>query len=107
MLDLKIRNGVMIDGAKTPRYQADLGIQGDRIIDIGNLAESEARVTIDAGHMVAPGFVDVHNHADAWLLKTPHLVSKMSQGFTTEVIMADGISYAPVNAQTVNEWIYI
>ena len=107
MLDLKIRNGVLIDGAKTPRYQADLGIQGDRIVDIGNLADTEARTTIDAaGQVVAPGFVDVHNHSDAWLLKTPHLVSKTSQGFTTEVIMADGISYAPVNAQTAHEWIY-
>jgi len=107
MLDLIIRNGVIIDGAKTPRYQADLGIQGDRIVQIDNLAEAEAHTTIDAaGKMVAPGFVDVHNHSDAWLLKTPHLFAKTSQGFTTEVIMADGISYAPVNAQTANEWIY-
>lgn len=102
MLDLKIRNGVMIDGANTPRYQADLGIQGDCIIDSDNLAETEAQVTIDAaGHMIAPGVVDVHNHADAWLLKTPHLISKTSQGFTTEFIMADSISYASVNGQIV------
>lgn len=107
MLDLIIRNGVIIDGAKTPRYQADLGIHNDRVVQIGNLAETVATETIDAlGKIVAPGFVDVHNHSDAWLLKTPHLFSKTSQGFTTEVIMADGISYAPVNAQTVNEWIY-
>lgn len=107
MLDLIIRHGVIIDGANTPRYQADLGIQGDRIVQIGNLAEVEAQETLDAtGKIVSPGFVDVHNHSDAWLLKTPHLFSKTSQGFTTEVIMADGISYAPVNAHTVNEWIY-
>ena len=107
MLDLIIRNGTIIDGAKTPRYGADLGIQGDRIVQIGNLTETIAHTTIDAtGKMVAPGFVDVHNHSDAWLLKTPHLVSKTMQGFTTEVIMADGISYAPVNPQTVHEWIY-
>jgi len=107
MLDLIIRHGVIVDGANTPRYQADLGIQGDRIVQIGNLTEAEARETIDAtGKIVSPGFVDVHNHSDAWLLKTPHLFSKTSQGFTTEVIMADGISYAPVNAHTVNEWIY-
>lgn len=107
MLDLIIRHGVIVDGANTPRYQADLGIQGDRIVQIGNLTETEARETIDAtGKIVSPGFVDVHNHSDAWLLKTPHLFSKTSQGFTTEVIMADGISYAPVNAHTVNEWIY-
>ncbi|MEZ4862216.1 MAG: D-aminoacylase [Caldilineaceae bacterium] len=107
MFDLLIRNGTIIDGVKTPRYQSDLGIQGDRIVQIGKLAGAEARTVIDAaGKVVAPGFVDVHNHSDAWLLKTPHLLSKTSQGFTTEVIMADGISYAPVNAHTVHDWIY-
>ena len=53
-----------------------------------------------------PGFVDVHNHSDAWLLKVPQLVPKTIQGFTTEVIMADGISYAPVDAHTNRHWIY-
>lgn len=108
MFDVLIRNGVIVDGAQTPRYQADLAIQGDRIVQIGQIAaDSEAHQVIDAaGKIVAPGFVDVHNHSDGWLLKTPHLFSKTSQGFTTEVIMADGISYAPVTPQTATEWIY-
>lgn len=61
MLDLLIRSGVNNDAAKTPRYGADLGIQGDRIVQIGNLTETTAHTAIDAtGKMVAPGFVDVH-----------------------------------------------
>ena len=48
----------------------------------------------------------MHNHSDGWLLKTPHLVPKTMQGFTTEVLMADGISYAPVNAHAAREWVY-
>lgn len=84
MLDLIIRNGVIPDGAKTPRYQANLGCQGDRIVQIDNLTETESQETIDAtSKIVTHGFVDVHNHADAWLLKTPHLFSKASQGYTT------------------------
>lgn len=107
MLDLIIRNGTIIDGTKQARYRADVGIQGDRIVQIGHLEGVAAQHTIDAtGKVVAPGFVDVHNHADGWLLKIPHNLSKTSQGFTTEVIMADGISYAPVNAHTAYEWIY-
>lgn len=107
MLDLLLKNGTLIDGSKGPRYQADLGIQGDRIVQIGQVTDVAAHQTIDVrGKIVAPGFVDVHNHSDAWLLKIPHLVSKTSQGFTTEVLMADGISYAPVNAQTAYEWVY-
>ena len=107
MLDLLLKNGTLIDGRKSPRYQADIGIQGDRIVQIGHLTDVAAHQTIDiTGKIVAPGFVDVHNHSDGWLLNTPHLFSKTSQGFTTEVIMADGISYAPVNEQTAYEWIY-
>jgi N-acyl-D-amino-acid deacylase len=108
MFDMLIRNGVIIDGAQTPRYQADLAIQGDRIVQIGQIdAAAPAQQTIDAaGKIVAPGFVDVHNHSDGWLLKTPHLTSKTLQGFTTEVIMADGISYAPLTSATATDWLY-
>ncbi|MEM7030951.1 MAG: D-aminoacylase [Chloroflexota bacterium] len=107
MADLLIKNGTIIDGTGQPRYQADLVIQGDRITQIGDLATAEAKQTLDAtGKVVAPGFVDVHNHSDAWLLKKANFTPKTSQGFTTEVIMADGISYAPVNEHTLPEWIH-
>jgi N-acyl-D-amino-acid deacylase len=107
MFDLIIRHGTVIDGVKSKPYRADVGIRGDRIVQIGALDDAEAPQILDAtGMMVAPGFVDVHNHSDAWLLKQPTLAAKTAQGFTTEVIMADGISYAPVNAQTAPEWIY-
>ncbi|MGB0385123.1 MAG: N-acyl-D-amino-acid deacylase family protein [Ardenticatenaceae bacterium] len=107
MFDLLIKNGTVIDGSKAPRYGADVGVCGDRIVAVGGLGEAECERVIDArGKVVAPGFVDVHAHADGWLLKTPNFYSKTSQGFTTEVIMADGISYAPVNRQTALEWLY-
>jgi N-acyl-D-amino-acid deacylase len=105
--DLIIKNATIIDGTKAPRYQADVAINRDRITQIGGLADAEAKQIIDArGKILAPGFIDVHNHSDAWLLKTPHLVAKTIQGFTTEVIMADGISYAPVSPATAQEWIF-
>lgn len=106
MFDLLIRNGMVVDGRRTRRYPADIGIQGDRITAIGNLADVAAAQIIDAAaKIVAPGFIDVHTHSDAWLLKEPHLVSKTRQGFTTEFLMLDGISYAPVNEQTWREWV--
>lgn len=106
MLDLIIRNGEIIDGQKTPRYQADIGVRGDRIAVIGKLDNAEAPVVIDAtDQVVAPGFIDVHTHSDAVLLSTPHLLAKTAQGFTTEFLMLDGISYAPVNRHTAPEWI--
>lgn len=106
MLDLLLKNGTLIDGSKGPRYQADLGIQGDRIVQIGQLTDVAAHQTLDVrGKIVAPGLVDVHNHSDAWLLKLPHLLSKTSQGFTTE---ADGPRHLLCAGQrgTAYEWIY-
>ena len=107
MYDIVVAGGTVIDGARAPRRRADVGIQGERITAIGDLAGAEAAQVIDAaGRIVAPGFVDVHNHSDGWFLRKPHQVSKTSQGFTSEVIMADGISYAPVSRQTAHEWLY-
>lgn len=101
MFDVLIRHATIIDGTRAPRFSADIGVLGDRIDSIGDLSAAQARQTIDAtGLVAAPGFIDVHTHADGWLLKSPHLLPKTLQGFTTEVLMADGISYAPVTPQT-------
>ncbi|MDC0307930.1 MAG: D-aminoacylase [Planctomycetaceae bacterium] len=107
LFDILIRNGTVIDGTGSPRCQADVGLSQDRIAAIGDLSAAKATTIIDATEkIVAPGFIDVHNHTDGWLLKTEQLAAKTMQGITTEVIMADGISYAPVNDQTALEWTF-
>ena len=107
MTEIAILNGTVIDGTGAGRFKADVLISGDRIAAVGDLSADTSARRIDAsGRIVAPGFVDTHNHTDAWLLRTPHLPAKTSQGFTTEVIMADGISYAPVDPDTAPEWIF-
>lgn len=107
MLDLIIEKGTVIDGSGAARRRADVGIDGDRIAAVGDLSQEEARQRLDAtGRIVAPGFVDVHNHTDGWLLKLANFAPKTAQGFTTEVIMADGISYAPADEATARDWIY-
>lgn len=107
MFDILIRGGTIIDGTGARRIHGDVGVSDDRIAQVGDLREASAHRVVEAtGKIVAPGFVDVHNHSDGWLLKTPHLFSKTSQGFTTEVIMADGISYAPLRSEYVHDWIY-
>ena len=61
MFDIKIINGMVIDGIGDTRYRADIGITGDQITAIGNLADAPALETVDArGQIVCPGFVDVH-----------------------------------------------
>ena len=107
MHDLILHGGTVIDGTGGDRYTADVGLSGDRITSIGELSEAESVRRIDvSGRIVAPGFIDVHNHSDGWLLKRPHFLPKTSQGFTTEVLMLDGISYAPVSPDTARQWLF-
>ncbi len=64
--DLVIRRATLIDGTGAPRITGDLAIRGDRIVALGQLpADAVARDEIDAaGRVVAPGFIDVHTHAE-------------------------------------------
>ncbi len=105
--DVVILGGELIDGSGGPRRRADVGIVNDRITSIGDLQAATAATVIRADRkIVAPGFIDVHNHMDGWLLRRPQLIAKTTQGFTTEVIMSDGISYAPVDHHNWREWFY-
>lgn len=92
--DTLILNGTIVDGADRTRYKGDLEVTGGRIEAIGSLEETEAARRIDAsGHVVAPGFIDLHSHSDVTLLDDPGGESKAYQGVTTEV--TGNCSYLP------------
>jgi N-acyl-D-amino-acid deacylase len=107
LFDLLLRGGTVIDGTGVESRRADVAISGDRIAAVGTLPAASARQTIDCSdRVVAPGLIDVHNHSDGWMLIEPHQTRKTNQGFTTEVLMADGISYAPVTEDNWRQWLY-
>ncbi|HMA90504.1 MAG TPA: D-aminoacylase [Burkholderiales bacterium] len=94
--DLLIRNGVLIDGTRAPRYAADLAVKDGRIAAIGRLDGARAQAELDAtGRIVAPGFIDAHTHDDRLLLSAPDMAPKASQGVTTVVAGNCGVSLAP------------
>jgi len=67
-VDLLIKNGTIIDGTGRLRHKADLGIDHGKIETIGRLDEAGAGRVIDgSGLVVAPGFIDMHSHADEWI----------------------------------------
>ncbi|MCA9050809.1 MAG: amidohydrolase family protein [Planctomycetaceae bacterium] len=107
MFDVIIHGGLTADGISSDPERADVGVTADRITAVGDLSSAEAGLRIDAADcIVAPGFVDVHNHSDGWMLKEPLQTAKILQGFTSEVLMLDGIGYAPVDERTWREWFF-
>src|SRR5262245_56482458 len=85
-VDLLIRNARIIDGSGRPGFRGDVAVRNDRIVGIGNLKNLQATRTIDAtGLVVAPGFIDVHTHADDGLYKQPQAENFVRDGVTTIV----------------------
>ena len=94
--DIVISGGSVIDGTGAPARRADIGLAGDRIAAVGDLAAAQAGERIDArGKSVAPGFIDTHTHDDRALLAMPDMAMKVSQGVTSIVAGNCGVSIAP------------
>jgi len=94
--DLVIRGGTVFDGTGAPGVEADVAITGGRITEVApRIAGAGAREIDARGLAVAPGFVDLHSHADGTLWADPAAESLVRQGVTTAVIGQDGSSPAP------------
>ena len=99
MFDVIITGGTVVDGSGSLGFRADVGIVGERIDAIGDLAQTDARRVINAtGLTVSPGFIDTHAHSDGVLLLDPQHANGLRQGITTEILGQDGLSYAPMSA---------
>jgi len=102
-LDLLIKNGLIIDGAGNPWFNADLGILNGKIVEINRQINAKAKRIINAkGLVVSPGFIDIHSHSDLTLLINPSADSKIRQGVTTEVIGNCGMSAAPIRRENLS-----
>ena len=96
--DIIISNGRVIDGSGNPWYEADVAINGERIVRIGALSSDTGSQVIDAnGLIVAPGFIDPHTHALRGILDVPNAESALLQGGTTLTEGNDGTSPFPVD----------
>jgi N-acyl-D-amino-acid deacylase len=105
-----IKGARVLDGTGNPWFPADVGVRDGRIVAVGPLPGASATRVIDAtGRYLAPGFIDIHSHADdgsgsegglrdmnPQIRSAPNLVS---QGITTVVINQDGRSPWPVAEQ--------
>ena len=97
--DLKIINARIADGSGEPLFDGEIGIRDGLITALGK-APGEATETIDAhGHIVAPGFVDIHTHYDAQIVWDRMLSISPWHGVTTVVMGNCGFSVAPTRPE--------
>jgi N-acyl-D-amino-acid deacylase len=90
-------NAQVADGTGAALRAANVRITGDRIATIGDFQPAAGEQVIDArGLVLAPGFIDIHNHSDDGLKDDPLAVSQVAQGITSMVLGLDGGSPWPI-----------
>ncbi|WP_413334551.1 N-acyl-D-amino-acid deacylase family protein [Brevibacterium sp. GP-SGM9] len=111
MFDLLITNAQIIDGTGSPGFHGEVGVRDGRIAHISQTLEAasnrdadaahddRARLTIDAhGQVLAPGFIDLHSHADFSVMADPAAQTQLLQGVTTALVGNCGSSPFPAKS---------
>jgi N-acyl-D-amino-acid deacylase len=102
--DLIIRGGFILDGSGGEAFEADIGISGDYIKEIGHILSVRGKSVIEARDLVVcPGFIDAHEHTDVGLLVNPKAESSIRQGITTLVSGNCGSSPFPIAEEIYEE----
>ena len=101
LITIVILGATLIDGSgRAPIKDSVVVIRGDSVIAVGRRNQvkvpKDARVIDARGMVVAPGFIDAHNHSDRGFATDPSAASQVSQGITTVVIGQDGGSAFPI-----------
>ena len=105
MYDVLISGGSVVDGTGAPQRQADVAIKDGKIVDVRPGIQGDAATTIDAtGHIVTPGFVDIHTHYDGQATWDEVLDPTSGHGVTTVVMGNCGVGFAPVQPGR-EEWL--
>ncbi len=105
---LLIRGATIYDGTGAPAVRGDVTVVSGLIHVVGGRQErpSGARVIDADGLALAPGFIDLHSHADFTLPAYTDAINSLSQGVTSEVIGNCGYSPAPLSEERAfaREW---
>ena len=91
------KNATIIDGSGKAAFTGDVRIKNGKIVKIGTIKPSNGDEVIDAsGLVLAPGFIDIHNHSESGLVHEGTAANQVSQGITTVLVGPDGGSPYPL-----------
>ena len=96
--DLLIKDTTIVDGSGKPAFEGCVGIRGEKIVAVGDLAGQATQVIDGSGLITCPGFVDPHSHHDRSILDYPLAENLVMQGITTFVGGNCGFSPAPIKS---------
>ena len=99
MEDLVIRNARVVDGAGGAAFSADVAVNGGRITAVGTVAGQGKREIDAGGHVLAPGFIDIHTHYDPQICWDRLATPSLEHGVTTVVMGNCSLTLAPVRPE--------
>ena len=86
-----IVNSSLIDGTGKPAYKANVRVRRGIIAGIGTLKAAKGEEIIDgSGLILAPGFIDIHNHSESGIRREGTAANQVSQGITSIIVGPDG-----------------
>ena len=107
MHDLIITNARIVDGTGKAAFTGDVAIDNGRITEVGTIDRSAVRVIDAEGHLLTPGFVDIHTHFDGQVCWDKQVTPSSWHGVTTVVMGNCGVGFAPVRPGTEDELVQL